>query len=188
MLSAVSGKAKTQIPVCGSKSCVPSSCVSRDLNPVCARVAPEFLPVCTSVGLGVAPNGTWGMQLQGFYCMHTWKVLTSFRVVHSMHSSREVIFQKSILGEKTVPYITIHLSQLCLVTFLPASCKVLTLTFSSIKTSNLLNYLAVNLPREIWFSLIFSESLISSKPLLLILPSLKWSRWAYLKWKLHLWS
>lgn len=90
-----------------------------------------------------------------------------------MHSSRKAIFQKSILGEKTVPYVTIHPSQLCLVTFLPASCKVLTLTFSSIKTSNLLNYLAVNQTRETWFSLIFSESLISSKPLLLIPPFLK---------------
>lgn len=90
-----------------------------------------------------------------------------------MHSSRKVIFQKSILGEKTAPYVTIHPSQLCLVIFLPDFCKVLTLTFSSIKTSNLLNYLAVNKTRETGFSLIFSESLISSKPLLLILPSLK---------------
>ena len=44
--------------VYGSKSCVLSICASRDLNPVCDRTAPGFLPVCTSVVLGVAPNGT----------------------------------------------------------------------------------------------------------------------------------
>lgn len=65
--------------------------------------------------------------------------------------SREVTFQKSTLGEKTLQYFTIHLSQLSLVTFLLICYKVLTLTFSSIQMNDLLSCLAVNLTRETCF-------------------------------------
>lgn len=94
------------------------------------------VPACLYCGLAGPKWYPEGCNYNSFYYMQTWKILTSFRLFIACTPPGKLAFQK-IIGEKTVPYVTIPSFQLCLVTFLPSSCKVLHLDFLQHKDKHL---------------------------------------------------